>query len=180
MHEAGHAVALRALMPSARLTRVSILPAGHGAAGYNLSVPQERVMLGKRDLENQICVLLAGRAAELLAYGEDALTAGASNDLARAAEIAAAMVAELGMAGEPAVSLKALERCCGGTGGAMDRCRALLGAMYLRAQRVLVENADALARLAGALEAREALSGGEVDEILGALSSESADATESD
>lgn len=180
VHEAGHAVALRALMPSARLTRVSILPAGHGAAGYNLSVPQERVMLGKRDLENQICVLLAGRAAELLAYGEDALTAGASNDLARAAEIAAAMVAELGMAGEPAVSLKALERCCGGTGGAMDRCRALLGAMYLRAQRVLVENADALARLAGALEAREALSGGEVDEILGALSSESADATESD
>ena len=126
-------------MPSARLTRVSILPAGRGAAGYNLTVPQERVMVGKRDLENQACVLLAGRAAELLAGGDDALTAGASNDLDRAAEIVAAMVTKLGMDGEPAVSLKAVQRCCGGAGDSAGRCREVLQRLYARAQRVLVE-----------------------------------------
>ena len=180
VHEAGHAVALRALMPSARLTRVSILPAGRGAAGYNLTVPQERVMVGKRDLENQVCVLLAGRAAELLAGGDDALTAGASNDLDRAAEIVAAMVTELGMDGEPAVSLKAVQRCCGAAGDSAGRCREVLQRLYARAQRVLVENADALIRLTGALVEREALAGDEVAEILGALSSETADSTKAD
>ena len=180
VHEAGHAVALRALVPSARLARVSILPAGRGAAGYNLTVPQERVLVGRRDLENQVCVLLAGRAAELAVFGEDALTAGASNDLERAAEIVAAMVTELGMDGEPAVSLKALQRCCGAAGDAAGRCREALARLYDRARRVLAQNAAALARLADELAAREALSGDEVAAILGALSSESADSTKAD
>ena len=101
VHEAGHALVSRVLAPENRLARVSILPAGHGAAGYNLCVPAERVMVGKKHMEHQICVLLAGRAAEQLAFGEDELTAGASSDIARATELAASMVAELGMAGEP-------------------------------------------------------------------------------
>ena len=56
-------------------------------------------MLEKRQIERQIEVLLAGRAAELLVGGEDAVTAGAANDLSRAAELAVALVMDLGMAG---------------------------------------------------------------------------------
>jgi len=172
LHEAGHALALRALTPTSRIARVSILPAGHGAAGYNLAVPQERVMLSRREMENQICILLAGRAAELLIRGEDALTAGASSDISRATEMAAAMVCELGMAGEPAVSLKALGRSCSGVNDASERCRRLLDGLFMRTQRLLAMNAGALGRLAEALLERETLNGGEVDEILGALSNE--------
>lgn len=179
LHEAGHAVASRALMPENRLARVSILPAGRGAAGYNLSIPQERVMVEKRDLENQVCVLLAGRAAELLIGGEDALTAGASNDLSRAAEIVGAMVTELGMAGEPAVSLKALSQICGGVNAA-DACRTLLSELYGRACRLLSANVEALGRLAEALLERETLTGEEATEILGALSNEISKTTKQD
>lgn len=158
-HEAGHALASRLLTPENRLARVSILPAGRGAAGYNLSIPSERVMVGKKQLENQICVLLAGRAAEQIVYGEDALTAGASSDLARATELAAVMVNELGMAGEPAVSLKALSRSCGGVTDAAEACRKLLAAQYARVTRLLRAQAEALCALSAALTEAESLEG---------------------
>ena len=177
VHEAGHAVALRMLTPNSRLTRVSILPAGRGAAGYNLAVPGEKVMLSKADMENQICVLLAGRAAELLAGGDDALTAGAASDLTRAGELAAAMVTELGMAGEPSVSLKALSRVCGGMPGAQEQCRALLQQQFERTQRLMLQHSDALLRLTEALVENESLTGEEVEAV---LSSENAESTKAD
>ena len=173
-HEAGHALASRLLAPENRLSRVSILPAGHGAAGYNLCVPAERVMIEKRHMENQICVLLAGRAAEQFMFGEEALTAGASSDLSRAAEISAAMVNELGMAGEPAVSLKTLNRCCGGIAGAAEAARALLNKQYGRVMALLERESEALKALADALLEAESLTGEAAEAIIDAhLSSES-------
>ena len=56
--------------------------------------------MSERQLLDQIQVLLAGRAAELLLSGEDGATSGAANDLARAAELCAAMVMDLGMGGD--------------------------------------------------------------------------------
>ena len=179
-HEAGHAVASRLLTPRSRLARVSILPAGRGAAGYNLSIPPERTMMNRTELENQVCVLLAGRAAELLTGGPDALTAGASNDLERAAEIVSAMVTELGMAGEPAVSLKALARSCGGVGDAAERCRGLLGALYVRTEKLLADHADALKRLSDALLERETLDEAEIADLLADVSNENSDSTKVD
>ncbi len=173
VHEAGHALVSRVLSPENRLARVSILPAGHGAAGYNLCVPAERVMVDKRHIEHQICVLLAGRAAEQLAFGQEALTAGASSDIARATELAASMVADLGMAGEPAVSLTALSRACGGVTGAAERCKALLGELYEQTLRLIDGERDALLALADALIAAESLEGADAAAILdGHLSSE--------
>lgn len=172
VHEAGHALASRLLAPENRLARVSILPAGHGAAGYNICIPAERVMIDRRRMENQICVLLAGRAAEQHAFGEEALTAGASSDIARATEIAAAMVAELGLAGEPAVSLKVLNRVVGGV-SAGERCKALLAALYERTLALMAEHSDVLHGFAGALERAESLTGEEAEAILAeALSNE--------
>ena len=174
IHEAGHAVASRVLSPENRLARVSILPAGRGAAGYNLCVPEERVMVGKRHLEAQVCVLLAGRAAEQLAFGEEALTAGASSDIARATEIAASMVSDLGMAGEPAVSLSALNRVVGGVTDASQRARALLGDLYRRTLEILDAQREAVMALADALVESEALDGTAAEAIIDArLSSES-------
>lgn len=173
VHEAGHALVGRVLSPENRLARVSILPAGHGAAGYNLCVPVERVMIGKAHMEHQICTLLAGRAAEQAVFGADSLTAGASTDIARATELAAAMVTELGMAGEPAVSLKALGRACGGVSGAAERCKALLDALYERTLDLISTELSALNALAAALIESESLEGEAVEAILDArLSSE--------
>ena len=166
VHEAGHALASIHLTPENRLKRVSILPAGGGAAGYNLSIPPERAMLEKRQIECQIEVLLAGRAAELLVGGDDAVTAGAANDLSRAAELAAALVMDLGMAGEPAVSLRALSRACGGSDEAKALCRQKLGELFANVSDLLLEHADELLLLTDALVEREAMSGEEVEALL--------------
>ena len=166
VHEAGHALASTHLTPENRLKRVSILPAGGGAAGYNLSIPPERAMLEKRQIECQIEVLLAGRAAELLVGGDDAVTAGAANDLSRAAELAAALVMDLGMAGEPAVSLRALSRACGGSDEAKALCRQKLGELFANVSDLLLEHADELLLLTDALVEREAMSGEEVEALL--------------
>ena len=166
VHEAGHALASIHLTPENRLKRVSILPAGGGAAGYNLSIPPERAMLEKRQIECQIEVLLAGRAAELLVGGDDAVTAGAANDLSRAAELAAALVMDLGMAGEPAVSLRTLSRACGGSDEAKALCRQKLGELFANVSDLLLEHADELLLLTDALVEREAMSGEEVEALL--------------
>ena len=166
VHEAGHALASLTLTPENRLRRVSILPAGGGAAGYNLSIPPERTMLEKRQIERQIEVLLAGRAAELLVGGEEAVTAGAANDLTRAAELAAALVMDLGMAGEPAVSLRALSRACGGGDESKALCRQKLTELFERVSALLLERADDLLLLTDALVEREAMSGEEVEALL--------------
>ena len=173
VHEAGHAVASVLLSPENRLARVSILPAGRGAAGYNLCIPAERAMIGRRHMENQIRVLLAGRAAEEAITGADALTAGASSDIARATELAAAMVTELGLAGEPAVSLKALARSCGVPTGAADRIRSMLDELYARTLRLIGEHSGAVLQLAEALMTSESLEGERVEAIIAqALSNE--------
>ena len=166
VHEAGHALASMLLTPENRLRRVSILPAGGGAAGYNLSIPPERTMLGKRQIEAQISVLLAGRAAELLAGGEEVVTAGAANDLSRAAELAAALVMDLGMAGEPAVSLRALSRACGGGDDGKALCRQKLSELFEHVSALLLEHADGLLLLTDALVSREAMSGEDVEALL--------------
>lgn len=166
LHEAGHALALRALTPENRLKRVSILPAGGGAAGYNLSIPPDRTLLNRRQIESQIQVLLAGRAAEFLTLGEDALSAGASGDLARAAEMTAALVMDLGMGGEPAVALRPLTRACGGADDAKDQCRKKLGELFDAVCSLLLERSDALLKLTDALCEREAMTGEEVEALL--------------
>ena len=116
-------------------------------------------MVEKRHMENQIQVLLAGRAAEQLVFGDDALTAGASSDLARATELAATMVMELGMYDDPAISLKVLGHFCGtGTGGA-EACRALLREMYTHVSELLASQIGAIDALASALLQAESLEG---------------------
>jgi len=168
VHESGHAVASRLLAPQNRLARVSILPAGHGAAGYNLCIPEERVMVEKRHMENQIQVLLAGRAAEQLVFGDEALTAGASSDLARATELAATMVMELGMRNDPSVSLKVLGRFCGSGISAAEDCKAMLREMYERVKGLLAAQLGAVDALATALLESESLEGSAAGQIIDA------------
>ena len=76
--------------------KVSIIPRGIGALGYTIQRPTEdRYLMTREELENKIAVLLGGRAAEKIIYGH--LSTGASDDLARATDIARSMVARYGM-----------------------------------------------------------------------------------
>jgi len=95
-HEVGHALAALALPGSDPVYKISIIPRGIGALGYTLQRPTEdRFLMTKEELENKIAVLLGGRAAEKLFFNH--LSTGASDDIARATDIARNMVTRYGM-----------------------------------------------------------------------------------
>jgi ATP-dependent Zn protease len=75
--------------------KISIVQRGFGALGYTMQLPlEDRYLMQRRDLLNQLAVLLGGRTAEEIALGE--ISTGAQNDLQRATDIARAMVTEWG------------------------------------------------------------------------------------
>jgi cell division protease FtsH len=98
-HESGHALVATALPGLDPVHKISIVQRGFGALGYTMQVPlEDRYLLTRNDLHNQMAVLLGGRAAEEIAVGE--ISTGAQNDLQRATDIARAMVTQFGMSDE--------------------------------------------------------------------------------
>ena len=95
-HEAGHALVATAIPGMDPVHKISIVQRGFGALGYTMQLPlEDRYLMQRRDLLNQLAVLLGGRTAEEIALGE--ISTGAQNDLQRATDIARAMVTEWGM-----------------------------------------------------------------------------------
>jgi cell division protease FtsH len=95
-HEMGHALAAASLPGADPVHKVSIIPRSIGALGYTMTRPTEdRFLITRRDLENRMVVLLAGRAAEDLVLGE--ISTGAADDLARVTDIARQIVTRFGM-----------------------------------------------------------------------------------
>ena len=98
-HEMGHALVASALKGTDPVHKISIIPRGIGALGYTMQRPTEdRFLISRSDLENRMAVLMGGRAAEQLIFGE--VSTGAADDLDRATEIARAMVTRFGMDGD--------------------------------------------------------------------------------
>jgi cell division protease FtsH len=98
-HEMGHALVASALKGTDPVHKISIIPRGIGALGYTMQRPTEdRFLISRSDLENRMAVLMGGRAAEQLNFGE--VSTGAADDLDRATEIARAMVTRFGMDGD--------------------------------------------------------------------------------
>jgi cell division protease FtsH len=95
-HESGHAIVATVLPGLDPVHKLSIVQRGFGALGYTMQLPvEDRYLLAQSDLEHQLAVLLAGRAAEAIVFQE--VSTGAQNDLLRATDIARAMVTEFGM-----------------------------------------------------------------------------------
>ncbi len=95
-HEVGHALVACSLPNVDPVHKVSIIPRGLGALGYTLQRPEDdRQLITKTELQNRICVLLGGIAAEEIIYNEN--STGASNDLQRATDFARRMITEFGM-----------------------------------------------------------------------------------
>ena len=95
-HESGHAIVASMLPGLDAVHKISIVQRGFGALGYTMQLPlEDRYLMTRSDLLNQLAVLLGGRTAEEIALGE--ISTGAQNDLQRATDIARAMVTEFGM-----------------------------------------------------------------------------------
>jgi cell division protease FtsH len=184
-HELGHALTALALPGTDRVHKVSIVPHGVGALGYTLQRPSEdRHLLRRAELEDKMTVLLGGRAAEQLVFGEP--TTGAADDLARATDLARDMVLRYGMddALGPVSYIDAKPTLLLGEAGPAERVEhtspetaeridaavhGLLQAAFERALAILGENRAILDRSAQALIERETLDEGELRELVAQL-----------
>lgn len=96
VHESGHALVAEIVPTGEPVHKVSIIPRGAAALGFTLQLPvEEKFLSTEQELKDQIAILLGGRTAEELVFGE--CSSGAQNDLEKASEIARTMVCSLGM-----------------------------------------------------------------------------------
>ena len=94
-HESGHALAAHVLPNTDPVHKISVIARGR-ALGYTLTLPEEdKFMLTREELSDELAMLLGGRVAEELIVGD--ITTGAANDIERATKIARQMVTEYGM-----------------------------------------------------------------------------------
>ena len=95
-HEAGHALVAHHTPDADPVRKISIVPRGMGALGYTMQTPAEdRFLLTESDILGRVDVLLGGRGAEEVVFGE--ISTGAANDLDRATDMAKRMVTDYGM-----------------------------------------------------------------------------------
>ena len=105
-HESGHALVAELVPGADPVSKISIIPRGVAALGYTTQLPTEdRYLMTRSELLARIDVLLAGRVAEEIVFGD--ISTGAQNDLQRATEIARTMIAQFGMSEK--LGLAALE-----------------------------------------------------------------------
>jgi cell division protease FtsH len=96
-HEAGHALVALSVKHADPVHRVSIIPRSVGTLGHTLQLPtEERFLMTRSELVDQLTVMLGGRVAEEITFHGE-ISTGASNDLERASELARQMVTRFGM-----------------------------------------------------------------------------------
>ncbi len=180
-HEAGHALIASKLEGTDPVHKISIIPRGHMALGYTLQLPEEdRFLISRRELADKITVLLGGRTAELIRFGD--VTTGASNDLERATQTARQMVTQFGMSdrlGLVTLGKKQHEVFLGREivedknysdeiAYAIDQeVRSIIDDSFDAAKKILTEHRDRLEEITALLLEKEVLEGDELDELLG-------------
>ena len=176
-HEVGHAIVATLQKASAPVTKITIVPRTSGALGYTMQVDEdEHTLLTQEELENKICTLTAGRAAEMIAFRS--ATSGASNDIEQATKLARAMVSRFGMNED--IGMVALESvqnaylggdtslsCSDALSEEIDRkVIALVKAQYERAVALLTAHRAQLDYLAKELYEKEVLTGEEFNRMM--------------
>jgi cell division protease FtsH len=189
-HESGHAIVASVLPNLDPVHKISIVQRGFGALGYTMQLPlEDRYLMTKADLLSQLAVLLGGRSAEEIAFGE--ISTGAQNDLQRATDIARAMVTEFGMSESMgAVSYNTHSRSkflenpfapergqyAEETAQGIDaEVRRILASAHDEARRVLREYRQTLDELSERLLEKEVIEADELKAIVGPIPPRAAD-----
>jgi cell division protease FtsH len=190
-HESGHAIVATVLPNLDPVHKISIVQRGFGALGYTMQLPlEDRYLMTRGDLLSQLAVLLGGRSAEEIAFGE--ISTGAQNDLQRATDIARAMVTEFGMSDAlGAVSYNGsrratfLENPFGPERGHYaeetaltidNEVKRIITEAHDTARRILRDHRDKLDELSARLLDKEVIEAEELQRIMGTVPPKDADA----
>lgn len=180
-HEVGHTLVARLTDHSDPVHKVSIIPRGQ-ALGYTLQLPvEDKFLVSKSEFLDRICIVLAGRAAEEIVFGE--ITSGASDDLNKAMAYARKMVMELGMSEK----LGPIALPSGQEGEVFlgrdisrhttyspelakvidEEIMKLIKTSYARAKEIITSHRAAFDKLVAVLLEKEVVEAKEIDQILG-------------
>ena len=176
-HEVGHALAAALQKNTDPVQKITIVPRTMGALGYTMQMPEEeRYLMSKDEILDEITVLLAGRVAEEIVFNTK--TTGASNDIERANELARAMIAQYGMSDK--FGMAALEKpqsryldgrnvpnCSEATMTLLDEeIIKVLKDAHEKAEKMLRDNMEALDKIAAFLIEKETITGEQFMSIL--------------
>jgi len=180
-HEAGHCIVGQKSPDHDAVYKVSIMPRGR-ALGITMFLPdRDQYSASKRKLESQIASLFGGRIAELMIYGGDRVTTGASNDIERATELARNMVTRWGFSEKlgPLVYGEEGGQAFMGHPGVQgssvssnvaqlidEEIRAVIDSNYQRAETILKENIDILHKMADALMKWETIDRLQIEDLM--------------
>lgn len=179
-HEAGHCIVGQMSPDHDPVYKVSIMPRGR-ALGITMFLPErDQYSASKRKLESQIASLFGGRIAELMIYGGDRVTTGASNDIERATELARNMVTRWGFSdimgplvygeegGQPFMGYSASgSKVSNGVQDKIDEeIRAVIDKNYKKAESLLQDNISILHKMADALMKWETIDKGQIDDLM--------------
>ena len=182
-HEVGHALATAVQKHTQPVHKITIVPRTMGSLGYTMQMPEEeeRYLMSKDEIVEQITVFLAGRAAEELVFNVQ--TTGASNDIERATSLARNMITQygmsekFGMAGLESIQNKYLDgrnvsNCSEETKTDIDKeVVRVLKECHEKAFNILKENRDALDEIAEFLINKETITGDQFMEIFNRVKS---------
>jgi cell division protease FtsH len=182
-HEAGHTLVGLKVPSADPVHKVSIIPRGM-ALGVTMQLPEaDRHSYTKEYILSQIAILMGGRLAEEIFFGEGQVTTGASNDIERATELARSMVCEYGMSElGPLTFGKKEEQIFLGREISQHRdysedtaikidqeVKKIVAQQYELARTILKENNDAMIRLSEELIKRETLDGVQIRRLVAGL-----------
>nr|WP_194308525.1 ATP-dependent zinc metalloprotease FtsH [Gemmobacter straminiformis] len=177
-HEAGHAIVGMNMPKCDPVYKATIIPRG-GALGMVVSLPEmDRLNMHKDEGKQKIAMTMAGKAAEIIKYGEEGVSSGPAGDIQQASSLARAMVMRWGMS-EKVGNIdyaEAHEGYQGNTAGfsvSADtktlieaEVKRLIDEGYETAYRILTEKADDFERLAKGLLEYETLTGDEIRKVI--------------
>jgi cell division protease FtsH len=179
-HESGHALVASIVPHADPVHRISIIPRGISALGYTLQLPTEdRYLMTKSELLDRLAVLLGGRIAEEIIFGE--ISTGAHNDLQRATDIATSMVKEYGMSEKLGyvtfekekrplflqTSLQSPKDYSEETAKEIDEeVKRIIDETYARSKRILSQNESKLKTLANMLLEKEVVEEKDLKKVL--------------
>lgn len=180
-HEAGHAIVGLSVPEHDPVYKVSIIPRGC-ALGVTMFLPEEdRHNYTKQNLESRISGMFGGRVAEVVKFGAEHITTGASNDIAKATEIARNMVTKWGLSAKlgPLTYAEEQEEVFLGrsvtqhktvadtTAATIDaEIRAIIDRNYQRAEQIVRDKFGILENMAAALVKYETLGEKQIKEIM--------------
>jgi cell division protease FtsH len=177
-HEAGHAVVGLALPKCDPVYKATIIPRG-GALGMVVSLPEiDRLNWHKAECEEKLAMTMAGKAAEILKYGEENVSNGPAGDIQQASALARAMIMRWGMSDKIGNIdyAEAHEGYSGNTAGFSvsahtkelieEEVKRFIQEGYETAHRILTERKDEWERLAQGLLEYETLTGEEIKRVM--------------